>query len=62
MLAYELLNEPVAPSSDIWNTLVNRLITELREVAPARMLIIGSNLWNSVSTISDLQIPSEDKI
>lgn len=61
MLAYELLNEPVAPSSDIWNTLVNRLITELREVAPARMLIIGSNLWNSVSTISDLQIPSEDK-
>ncbi len=60
LLAYELLNEPVAPDNGTWNTLLNRLVTELRKVAPSRMLIIGSNLWNSFTTMQDVQIPAND--
>lgn len=61
LLAYELLNEPVAPENEVWNELVKRLIKELREVAPKRMLILGSNSYNSVNTIKDLQIPKGDR-
>ena len=61
LLAYELLNEPVAPENGVWNELAKRLIKELREVASKRMLILGSNSYNSVNTIKDLQIPKGDR-
>lgn len=60
LVAYELLNEPVAPYASQWNSLSAQLIRELRQTEPERKLIIGSNRWQSVNTFNELTIPSGD--
>lgn len=60
LVAYELLNEPVAPYASQWNSLSAQLIRELRQTEPERKLIIGSNRWQSVNTFNELTIPGGD--
>ncbi len=60
LLAFELLNEPVAPDNSDWSGLAARTIKALREVAPQRMIIVGSNSFNSVTTVDKLEIPQGD--
>lgn len=60
LLAYELLNEPVAPYSSQWNSLSAQLIRELRLTEPERKLIIGSNKWQGVGTFGELTVPAND--
>jgi endoglucanase len=60
MLAYELMNEPVADSASEWNELLARGIQVIRETEPARIIVIGSNRWQSVSTFSELKVPEND--
>lgn len=60
LIAYELLNEPVAPYASQWNSLAALLIRELRQTEPERKLIIGSNRWQSVNTFNELTIPAGD--
>ena len=61
MVAYELMNEPVADEPEIWNTIVNRCLRIIRENEPNRTVIIGSNRWQSFETVKDLRIPENDK-
>lgn len=60
LVAYELLNEPVAPYASQWNSLSTQLIRELRLTEPERKLVIGSNKWQGVNTFSELNVPAND--
>lgn len=61
LVAYELMNEPVADDPEDWNRLVNKCLNVVREHEPERTVVIGSNRWQSVHTFADLKIPENDK-
>jgi endoglucanase len=61
MLAYEFMNEPVADDPEQWNTLLSRVADSIRYWEPARVLVIGSNRWQSATTFDQLKIPPNDK-
>jgi aryl-phospho-beta-D-glucosidase BglC (GH1 family) len=51
---FETLNEPVAPTAEIWNNVKDRLCREIRRHAPSSTIITGSNMWNWPSTFDSL--------
>jgi endoglucanase len=59
-VAYEPMNEPVADDPELWNRLVERVIHQVREAEPTRVIVLGSNRWQSVDTFADLRVPSGD--
>ncbi len=59
-VAYEILNEAVAPTAEAWNLLLNKACKALRVAEPNRYLVIGSNLWQSVHTFDSLRVPEND--
>ena len=59
-VAYELMNEAVADDPDDWNNLIERAYTEIRKTEPERVIVIGSNRWQSVNTFPDLKVPGGD--
>jgi len=61
MVAYELMNEPVAPDHEQWNVLISRAIKIIREKEPDRVIIFGSNRWQKPFTFPYLKIPKGDK-
>jgi endoglucanase len=61
MLAYELMNEPVADEADDWNQLVAKAVAAIREKEAERTLVIGSNRWQSADTFDELVIPGNDE-
>ncbi len=61
MLAYEFMNEPVAPDASQWNDLIARMTDSIRSWEPERTLVIGSNRWQSVNTFDQLVVPADDK-
>jgi len=60
MLAYEIMNEPVADDPEQWNDLLSRVRDSIRQWEPDRVLVIGSNRWQSASTFDQLEIPPGD--
>jgi len=61
LVAYELMNEPVADDPEDWNRLVAKAVAVIRENEPQRKLVIGSNKWQSVGTFDQLRIPEGDR-
>jgi len=61
-LAYELMNEAVAPHPDQWNKLIAKGIETVRKNEPERVIVVGSNRWQQVHTFKDLKVPEGDKI
>lgn len=61
MVAYEFMNEPVAPEHEMWNKLIDRAIKAIRKVEPNRVLMMGSNRWQKPFTFPFLKIPEGDK-
>lgn len=61
MVAYELMNEPVADSAVLWNKLLARAIKQIRRQEPTRCIIIGSNRYQDISTMAALEVPAGDK-
>jgi endoglucanase len=59
---FESLNEPVAPTAAIWNTVKDRLCREIRRHAPKSTIITGSNMWNRPSTFSELTPFDDDNV
>ena len=59
-VAYETMNEPVADDPEIWNAIVNRCVEAIRELEPERTIVMGSNRWQSYSTVQDLRVPEND--
>ena len=61
-VAFELLNEIAKIDAGLWNTLAAETITEVRKSAPDTKIIIGGTHWNSVHTLSLLDIPLDGNI
>ncbi len=59
-VAYELLNEAVAPSADDWNKLFNRTLIELRKLEPQRVVVVGANMWQTVQNVPFIDLPPKD--
>ncbi len=60
MVAYELMNEPVAPDAEDWNRLVAGAVELIRQREPHRTLVIGSNRWQSAENFDQLKVPAGD--
>jgi len=58
----EILNEPVAPSSEIWNEVKDELFWHIRKAAPKAPIVVGSNKWNSPEKFSDLTPLDDDNV
>lgn len=61
MMAYEFMNEPVADDPEQWNKLLSRVADSIRHWESERVLVIGSNRWQSANTFDQLRIPPNDK-
>ncbi len=61
-VAYELMNEAVADDPEQWNQLVAHTMTTLRALEPDRVIVIGSNRWQSASTFDVLKVPDDKNI
>ena len=60
LLAYELMNEPVADDPEDWNRLVSRAVAVIRQQEPTRTIVVGSNRWQSTDTFDQLKVPAND--
>lgn len=60
LVGYELMNEPVADDPEEWNVLVEKATAAVREKEPNRVIVIGSNRWQSADTFDDLRVPAND--
>ena len=60
MVAYEFMNEPVADDPEQWNVLLARVADSIRHWEPQRVMVIGSNRWQSANTFDQLKIPAND--
>ncbi|MBN1498640.1 MAG: glycoside hydrolase family 5 protein [Spirochaetes bacterium] len=58
----ELLNEPVAPTDEIWNETKKELSDFVREISPDSTIILGSNKWNAPSTFENLSLIDDENI
>lgn len=61
LVAYELMNEPVADDPEQWNTIVNNCLEVVRKLEPKRTIIIGSNRWQAYDQVKNLRVPEQDK-
>ena len=60
MVAYELMNEPVADDPEDWNRLVKACYSVIRDLEKERVIVIGSNMWQSFRTAEQLALPEGD--
>lgn len=61
-VAYELMNEAVADDPELWNNLVANTVKSLRNIEPDRIIVIGSNKWQSAQTFDVLKVPDDKNI
>lgn len=62
-VAFELLNEVVETDfADSWNSLIKRVVQEIRKYARSTTIIYGGIQWNSVSTLKFLEKPLDENI
>jgi endoglucanase len=61
LVAYEVLNEPVADTPEDWNKLFAKCYTMLREAEPTRVLVVGANRWQMPENLPFLKVPAGDK-
>jgi len=59
---FETLNEPVAPTAEVWNKVKDRLCRAIRRHAPRSTIITGSNMWNWPSTFDSLTPFDDDNM
>ncbi len=62
---FELLNEPHGEFNDnpeLWNTLLAKALTVVRQTNPTRAVIIGPVSWNSIGFLSRLRLPNDPNI
>lgn len=60
LLAYEILNEPGLPKDSQWNSIIKEIVSLIRHTNKKRVIILGSNRWNDVEHVKNLQIPKND--
>ena len=60
LVAYELLNEPVARDPEEWNRVAMAAYQAIREREPERTIVLGSNWFNQPQTFHSLDVPEDD--
>lgn len=60
MVAYELMNEPVADEPEDWNRVYPAPYRAIRDSEPDRTIVLGGNRWSNVMEIDTLRIPDDD--
>lgn len=60
LVAFEVMNEPVAPKDEDWNIVSAKVIKALRKVNSKRVIVLASNMWDSVDRMANLAIPDND--
>jgi endoglucanase len=60
MVAYEIMNEPVADDPGDWNKLVGRAIKAIRTDEPGRVIVVGANNWQTPQNFPYLTVPEGD--
>jgi aryl-phospho-beta-D-glucosidase BglC (GH1 family) len=58
----EILNEPVAPDSYIWNKVKDEFFWYIRRIAPKAPIVVGSNKWNSPAKFENLTPLDDDNV
>lgn len=61
-VAYELMNEAVASNPEQWNKLLANAVKTIRALEPERIIVIGSNLWQSAKTFDVLKVPDDKNL
>jgi endoglucanase len=61
LVAYELLNEAVAPTAEDWNRVALAAFAAVRALEPERTIVLGSNRFNSADTFDELAVPDDDR-
>jgi endoglucanase len=61
-VAYELLNAPFAVDPEQWNKVVANVVKTIRALEPERILVIGSNMYQSASTFDVLKVPDDKNL
>jgi len=61
MVAYELMNEPVADNPEDWNRIALQCYKVIRTLEPKRVIVLGSNRWQSFDQVKYLRIPENDQ-
>lgn len=61
-VAYELMNEAVADDPEQWNNLLANALKTIRTLEPERIIVIGSNKWQSANTFDVLKVPNDKNI
>jgi endoglucanase len=61
MVAYEILNEAVAPDHEDWNKLMNKAFAAIRKLEPNRVIVVGANMWQIAPNLQYLKLPEGDK-
>ena len=59
-VAYEPMNEPVAPDPETWNNILFRCVEAIRKLEPNRTILLGPNQWNGYNNAKYLRIPAND--
>ena len=59
-VAYELLNESVAKDPADWNRVSRTAYNAIRALEKERVIVYGSNLWDSVDQYEFLDVPERD--
>ncbi|MDD4759672.1 MAG: glycoside hydrolase family 5 protein [Bacteroidaceae bacterium] len=60
LLAFEIMNEPVAKKDEDWNKVETKVIAALRQINKKRVLVLASNMWDSADHMPALAIPNGD--
>jgi aryl-phospho-beta-D-glucosidase BglC (GH1 family) len=59
LVALEILNEPVAPDAQTWNSVKDEMFAHIRAAAPRSTVVVGANRWNNPSQLAEL-VPVDD--
>jgi endoglucanase len=61
-LVFEILNEPnTGLTVELWNQYLSEAITAIRQTNPGRTLMVGPANWYSITTLSSLALPADDR-
>lgn len=61
-VAYELMNECVADDPATWNECVANGVNKIRKLEPERVIVVGSNRWQSAKAFDELKVPNDKNI
>lgn len=62
LVAYELLNEAVAPDPQDWNRVLGVAFNAVRTLEPERTIVLGSNTFCIPDTFDQLAVPQDDHL